>query len=258
MNKYIKIGIILGIYLLIMLIVFFNIDRKGKDKNKDTKKITYNKQYIIFDNYLLLEKNGDKYSELPFESGDYLKKKFYTFINDSYSGEYYYRNINSDIYLFDDENNSIDYTGEVMLNTFSKKMSTCKLSKKNLNSSDESIAIKVLKKYNIDDAFDINNSNFIKYECDIDNDGNLENIYILNGEIEFLLPKFSMIFYTKNNVINPISVFNDGSYNQTIMKIADIDNDNKMEILTTKTNSSTYCYQLFNISKNKVKRLMGC
>lgn len=258
MNKYLKIGLFFAIYLVIMLVAFLIINNKKNTNDNNNSNNVQKSQYIIFDNYLLIKKVGDTYSQISFENGNYLKEKFYVFENSKYIGQYYYRNMDSDTYLFNDNNESINYKGSLILNNYTDNMLICNLNKQNLTSNDSNYANLSLKKLNINEEFSINDFDLVKYNCDINDDSKLESIYVLNKKTEEVVPEISIIFYIENNNINIISSYNDYTYNQSLVSVVDIDNDNNLEFITTKTNSSTYCFKISKVVDDKIKILKDC
>lgn len=256
MNKFIKIGIFIGIYLISMILIFGIKKDNNSIDNKERK-------YIIFDNYLILNYSDNKITQSNFDDNDYIKGKFYSYVNGNYIGNYYYRNINADIYLFDDENKSIKFDGNLVVNNYDKEMKIIDLKELPINSNDEIYATNVLNKYNLLSKYNKNVMNLKKYEIDLDNDSLNETLYLLNAKMNEqyldLNTKFSFLYYEKNGKIKYIDKYLDNSYALNITNILDIDKNGNLEIVGTKSNSSYFCYQIYTVNKKgEVKKHLDC
>lgn len=263
LKKYIIITIIIVSYIMIVICGYLLTKKSDNKKNNIDNTIEEKKsKYLIFDNYLILNLNEKYIIEDSFDNKKYMNYKFYTFVNGIYFGEYYYRNIDSEVYLFKDNNESVKYKGALIANNYDKNMKIINLNNDKINENDLFYADKVLKE-NIDqNNYSMDNISLVKYRLDIDNDNEFENLYSLNEEENIdsidLNTNFSFIYYIKNNKINYlIKNINDG-YNTQIVSVLDFNLNGKIDVLYIKSKSKNHCYGINEISNNKINKLYDC
>lgn len=233
--KIILVFIILVIILLIGGFAYFH------NQNKPL--------YLVFKDYGAFKYEDDKWYNLEIANDKIFDKKFTVFIDNEKKGKYEIRYFSDRWYYFDDNRDSIDFTGDLFAYYGDKDISVTNLEKQKLNIGDLEYLNKVLKKENIEvnnvDNYRINE----KVILDIDADEKEETIYAVsnadvmenNGKV------FSCVFYVKDNKVytlklniyensketyylysinNLFQMENNGKYFLSIVQFSDMTNEN--------------------------------
>ena len=247
MKKYIIIVGILLIYLVAVLFIFGEKKSSKSTKKNDNK---VDEKYILFNDDIVFQKKENNF--ITINNKKYLEKKYYTFSDGKYIGNYYYRYNDFKGYLYDDDYNPVNYDGKLVLNNYDKNMKICDLNEKEIDKKDIEITNKILKKYNIN--YDENNMSLIKYNCDINNDNNIDSIYSLSTEYRYGNDPISLVFMNVNDKNIDLSSTTDA----VLLEILDIDGDDKLEIITTEIYNQRSCYRILKYQNNNIKILKEC
>ena len=257
-KKYIIVFIGLVFYLIIMFLIF------GDSKNKKNGKVNY----ILFANNQIWEYTNSEILNVPNVVEIIGKNKFNIYENGTYKGNFNLGLYESKMYLFDDNNNSYKYDGELMGFTDNNKHKVANLINQTLDENDTTIIKRVFNNNNLNYQY-INLNNVKKYIFDIDNDSKNEIIYNISNmfDEEKEGKGYSLIFVNDNGKINELIKdikSNEESllkgYGYYINNIADINNDKKSEFIIAKSKygSSNLCYMLIESVKNKYKIAKKC
>ncbi len=230
------------IVLLIILVVFFVLMYTliGKDSIENRKK----EATILVGDGTTWEYSNNRWVNLKLESSieKYNWKKFKVFLDNEYKDDYLVWH-DDKWYLFDDNKVAQNYTENFLgINS-------------NYDIKTKSFEVKDIENYNyVEDVFnknDITSSTELTVnthtEVDLDNDGQVEDIYIVSNvfPIDFEPSQvFSFVFVVKNNKIYNLykSIEKYEGTNGTkpyINSIIDVDDDGDYEILLTCAKYST-------------------
>ena len=183
-KKYFIFGIIIVVYLV--LTVTFLIIKNSNDKN--------NEKYLIIDQYGLFMKKNNKWSTFTKKNSDYYMFKNYDiFDGQTYLGNYTLQ-YNDRWYLWDDNNNSIQYDDKILAYRGNEQMKLKVLENVELNSGDNEIINSALKKISVNGYSNLSKSK--KYQLDLDGDNNYEYVYEISILDSFNEPDkyFSIVF----------------------------------------------------------------
>lgn len=257
-KKYIIVFIGLVFYLIIMFLIF------GDSKNKKNGKVNY----ILFANNQIWEYTNSEILNVPNVVEIIGKNKFNIYDNGTYKGYFNLGLYESKIYLFDDDDNSYKYDGELMGFTDNNKHKVVNLLSQQLDDNDTLFIQKEFNKNNLEYQY-INLNNVNKYVADIDNDGENEIIYNISNMLdeEKQGKGYSLIFINDSDKIyelikdiksNQKSLL-DG-YGYYMNNIADLNGDGKLDFIIAKSEygSSNLCYMLIESVKNKYKITKKC
>lgn len=251
MKKYIIIGIIVLVYLLTCFLLFGFDNKKNNIKKENNNKKTVEKvKYIIFHDSIVLKK--DKNNFIKVNDNDYNKEKFYTFENGKYLGKYYYRVVESKKYLYDDDYNPVNFNGKLILNNYDDSMSICNMNEQQVDVNDISIANKILDQYNKE--YNSSNMKIKKYNCDIDNNNVMDNIYSLEIEDDYLDGYYSISYININNKTINLSSTTD----TVLLEMLDVDSDGILEIIVIELYNNKSCYKVLKYDKDNFKNLTNC
>lgn len=257
-KKYIIVFICLAFYLIIMFLVF------GDSKNKKNGK----PNYILFANDQIWEYNNSEFSNTSNIVEIIGENKFHIYENGTYIGNFNLGLYESKMYLFDDNNNSYKYNGELMGFTDNNKHKVADLVNQALDENDTNIIKKEFNNNNLNYQY-INLDNVKKYVFDIDDDNQNEIIYNISNMFDEEKEEkgYSLIFINDNGKIYELIKdikSNDESllkgYGYYLNNIADINNDKKSEFIVAKSEygSSRLCYLLIQKIKHKYEITKNC
>lgn len=239
----IKVGILFLIIIMAALIYVFFIKhgQKGSD------------QYLIVDNYLILEKNNDKWNQIQ-EYNDELSKKTYNITDgiNSYNNITMQYSQNRNWYFFDKDYNQIQMPKfRVATRNISVKLADYK--KENVdNITDDVFINEVFNSYSVTNRETYRAS---KVTYDFDQDGIEETIYTLGNNtlesVDYVIRGF--LFVVKNDKVTMLKQIKNGPF--CVMEILDLDNDGKYEMIVSEKvlNMPTFdsCYLIYNLEGNK-------
>lgn len=253
--------IFLVVLLLYLGIVFFLF---GDDYKRKTKQ---DDEYIYFSYDHLWKYDGIEFQDVSDKANIYGEKKFYTYENGNYKGKYNFGLYEDELYLFDDQNNNIDYNGELL--SFSKQKHTVyPLENQQLLPSDYDLIKDYFQKHRLDYS-SLNVENVVKYLLDIDQDNQLEEIYNISNMLDEEKKEkgYSLIFIHDRGKIYELikeirsneKSLSDG-YSYSINNIADLDNDKKADFIIAKSNygSPQICYLLIQKIKEQYQITKTC
>lgn len=231
MKKYIIVLCIVFAYIGITLLVSNGI------KQEKTEKF----EYIVFDDNTIWKFNNKKMINVLEKQNVLANKKFFVYTDGNYFGKYNIGNYENDIYLLDDDNNSIKYNGIIFASTQSKKLKLLNMNDKQMIEDKDITFLKNLLK---DDTININQNNLKKYLFDIDNDGIIEEICSFSNMFseENVENRISIIYVIDNDKSKTIIMnkqtkknsFGNG-YEYSINQIGDINNDGNIDIVLMKS-----------------------
>ncbi len=225
-KKYLFVFIIIIVFSVAVFILY------GFDSSKNKKM----DPTIIIDNDAIFKFNGVRWVELNDNEIDSLSwKKYKVYTDSAYFGKYYLVNQNK-WYLFDDNNNAVNYEGSFIALDNSHKYKVINIKQNDI--TDTSYVEKVLTENNINTDISISSSSVIA--VDIDNDGKNEYIYTISNRFSEKKKEekyFGFIFMVKNNKVYYIysnSSKEDDIYDGCmpyVNSIIDVDNNNKYEYI---------------------------
>ena len=248
-----KIVMFVGIFILIIVIVVIVINVFWNKKSN---------QFLIIDGTLILEKQGNKWSQLTDLNDDVLKAT-YTIDNGETSHENVKLNYNNNKWYYmdqnyhdiDDNNFRIAYSNmdKIKLGSFTSQYG-----------SDEDINLidQVLSKQNIE-----NYQSFLpntrKTIVDLDNDGTNEIIYTTtNISLSYDGKKqMAALFLVKEGEVKQVIDINEKNP-YWVTEILDLNNDQKYEVIINKGDidlrTFNSCYQIYEMENNKLKLQQDC
>ncbi len=246
MKKNNKIILILIILILVIIGIFvFYI-------NKNKKAI-----YLIFNDSGAFKYEDKEWATFDKEENAIFDDKFNIFINNENKGKYEIRYVNDKWYFFNEDRDSIDFSGDLFAYHSKENISLANIKKQELNNQDISYLNKVLKKENLEvnslNGYRINE----KVSLDIDGDDKEETIYaVSNADIMENNGKvFSCVYYVKNNKVYTLrlDVYDNNAdeyYLYTINNLFKMENNGKYYLSITQfsdmtsENNGTYLYGL--------------
>lgn len=221
------------IIIIALSAIFFII--YGMDSNKKQKM----DPTIIIDNDAVFRKVGSRWIKLDkSEDLDSISwNKFNIYTDTKYFGKYYI--VNQDKwYLFDNDNNAVNYEGSFIGIDTDHNYKVINIIQNDI--TDYSYVEKALSENEINTDIELSSSNVIS--LDIDNNGKNEYIYTITNRFSEKKENekyFGLIFMVKNNRIYPIyknSSKEDDIYDGCkpyVNSILDIDQDNKYEVIVS-------------------------
>lgn len=248
--KYVII-ILLVIAYGIGCLIFFSKEAEKKNSLEDV--------YVVFD-----ENHRFSYRNQKINTNvNWLQvlgtKKFYSYSDGQYLGKYTLSFYQNQTYLFDRNNDSIDYSGDLFMYSASKKLDVVDTKIITINDTMKTYLTELLKDSNLMIPDDKYLNPVQEISVDLDNDGKMEMLYAINSIVNDQLGKtFSFVFYVKDGVIHRI--VSDIAANEdrkkmhyyTIGQVMDLDYDGVKEIILRSTRYMTAPVQQYMVYvKNK-------
>lgn len=221
--------IIMIVIVFLSLLFFFTIGRKLIKNSKIN-------DMIIVGNDAVFKKDGNKWRNVPFKDiSKYNWKQYYTYIDNSYFGQYYLYN-SEKWYLFEDKNKALNYEGDLLALSGNIKYKVVNFTLHDIE--DTTYVKQVLKDHHLDENSTLTSSSYV--DIDINNDGNKERIYTISNQFpleDVGNTYFSFIFMIDHNRIiylyekvkeevDPYS-----GCKPYINNIIDVDEDDRYEII---------------------------
>lgn len=185
-------------------------------------------------------------------------KKFYTYSDGTYLGKYNLMQYNTQIYVFDDANDAVDYSGMLFAYSAPKKIDVVNTS---FVSYDENIA--AMLEYLVEGSTLVippaeQLTMLQKISVDLDGDQEDEVVYAINsGGTEDNPQRFSFLSYEDDGEVYRI-ISNTGNVNDSkmmhyynIAQIMDLDGDNKKELIVRDIQYGTAAVERYMIYKQK-------
>lgn len=244
--EYVFVIVCLLLYLLLYLFVF---PKKKNNENK-TEPI-----YIVLNAEQKFAYHNGKLESSADWNEILGTKKFYSYSDGNYLGEYKLMIYNTALYLFDDNNNSIDYDGTLFTYSSPKKL---ELVNTRYINADEEIG-EVLRTLAVENNVVVPPIDELqmsqKIPVDLDGDGNLETIYSINYLND--MQSFSFLYYKKDGKLYRIASSVGTKENQnyinfySITQVMDLDDDNKKEIIVRNRKYGTVAVDEYMVYKKK-------
>lgn len=251
------------IIIFTLLIVYFGLafiiykDDINTEPNKDQLFIT-NDVKLIFNDSKIKNLSTD---DIPNNT------KFYVYDNYKYKGKYYIRFFKDNIYLFDDNNNSISLDGDFVGLSSKNKIKLKDYDLINIEDvSSNKYIKKIEKEYNV--AIDNQNSNNRKLSLDFDADNELEDLYFISNMYNVSENEngYSFVYYVDDGkmdvILDNVVKRNEklDAYDYHISNIIDYNNDNKYEIIIAndKFRPQAICYSVFELKDGKFVPIKSC
>lgn len=259
-KRYIILLIMLILYLVVLFVFFY------KEEDKETKNNV--EDYILFANNNFWKYDGERFISVYNKTNVIGKKDFYIYEDGIYKDRYSLGMNENTLYMFDKDNNSIDYNGEILGFTDNKNHKVFPLNTQPINAIDISNLEKVFSTHKI--SIDhLNYDKVLKYELDIDADGDLERIYNVSNmfDEEKIGKGYSLIFLEDSDKIYELISdveLNENSFSKGyayyINNIADLDNDNEIDFIITRSSygSPDICYLLMQKVKKEYRVTKNC
>lgn len=252
-KKYIIIGSILLVYLILMILIFgFGIFKK--------------ELYIIVgENGKIKYEKG--YKNIKKEESALYNWKWYDVYNDKgYAGKYKIRQYNGVWYTYNKNNEYIKVDSPIFAVKSNKKYSVPKYEFQNLNNDDLTELKTIMKDDEIND-FSLLDAQKIVF--DFDDDSEKESLYIVSNYYDDLTSnkKFSIVYYKDNNKISilekdvKLRKESYDSYTYNLGHLIDIKDDKKIELIISKecfNNVCDDCYEMFKLKFGKYKKIKTC
>ncbi len=249
------------IFIIILTVVFFY-------HTKNSKKI-----YLVFNDYGAFKYEDDEWAVFDKEENTIFDHPFKVYINGEDKGDYEIRFFNGKWYYFDEDMDSMNFSGNLFAYNSKQKISLAQVNKNKLNRDDINYLNKVLKKKNLQveniDNYKINE----KVTFDIDQDEKEETIYaVSNADVmQEVENPFSCLFYVKNSKIyilkldvytenddyylytinNLFEVGDNGKYYLSIIQFSDMTNENNGMLLYQLNRNGKYELTISSNEKTK-------
>jgi hypothetical protein len=243
--------------------LFFIFYKPKVEENNSNK--NQNKKYIIFENYLVLEYENNKFVEETFDNKNIIEDKFFIYDNGNYLGNYYYRNFNSEISIYDDDSKPVNFSGTIIANNYDSNMKILNMETLTIDNNDIKLANTVLNDNNVKLNYDEKSSSIVKYNIDLDNNNKIGQLYVLSNMYSENRVDigYSFLYYVIDNKINIIEkdiVKNGYGYMYNISSILDVNSDNKYDILLQKFKfgNGNFCYEIYTKNNEEFKKLKDC
>lgn len=251
-NKNFEVIAIISIVLLTLLFIFiYKIIDISNKKNSYT---------IIFNPYSILECSKWNCMDSSSKLDEYNNKEYEILVNGVSLGKnkVFYNDRNSKLYVFDKDmkniydgiDNILIYNGNINISQYNYELN-------------EISDYRILKKLKDITKLDISLDQVKYISYDLDNDNSNEIIYIINSGFS-TTPLFNALVYNKNNKYKLIvKEENTDVLKHSILSInnlIDIYNDNKIEIVISKTyyDQIGTCNQIYRLKNNKYKSINKC
>lgn len=249
-KKYIIIGSILVIYVLIMILIF--------GLKKET--ISDNTYLVIGDN-TRWEYKEKKWTNLEIQDDKFDERKFEVYKDQVYQGSYYLQNYNDTWYFFDEFGTSHNLYGELFAYSSPNKIDVINF---NIEIPTIDKINNILKKYDITitDLSELTQNQKISYN--FDNDEELESIYSISNLVigDSELNAFSFVIYEDDNKLYEIIAnIDDVNYIYNISNIIDFNLDSKYEIIIEHQkpmDPTMNCHSMYKLNKGKYELLKSC
>lgn len=246
--------IIIIVIILYLILCFFAL--QSNDESKEEKDLIYivlgaDHKFTYLDGKI--ENGSDRDWNQAFGN-----KKFYTYDDGTYLGQYNLMQYNDQIYVFDDANDAVDYSGMLFAYSAPKKIDTVNTS---FVSYDENIG--AMLEYLVEGSTLVippaeQLSMLQKIPVDLDGDQEDEVVYAINsGGTKDNPQRFSFLSYEDNGEIYRI-ISNTGNVNDSSMmhyysiaQIMDLDGDNKKELIVRDIQYGTAAVERYMIYKQK-------
>ena len=255
-GKYLILVVILAIYFLIFYFIY------GRDSIAKSKK---NGTLIIDNNAIWQVENGNwRNISYASEIEGLSWQEYKVYLSNSYFGTYFLWNSENKWYLFDSEQNPINYDGNMIASNLNYELNFKEFTTREITYYNE--INKVLtenglasdqKEYTVKDLVSI----------DYDGDGIIENFYLLSNVFPLETNPnviFTIVFMEKNSVTYPMysSVENNDGFNGCkpyISAIFDADGDKEYEILLScgKYSENGTMETLYKFEKDSFKILIN-
>lgn len=231
-----KVYIILIIILIIYFVIVYYFVSNNENENK--------KKANIIVNGINAWKYENSTWEYIYEFNEINNKdKYKIYLSNNYIGDYKIIVNNNRIYAFDNNNNSLQYNEPIIAINSNYDIDLKNISYSEYTDEDNNILSKIMSDYSI---YTFRNNKIL---IDLDNDGNIETLYIVNcynsNELVFsgiYLYNGKLLEIVRSDDLNYIS------YN--IESFIDIDNDNNYELLISSTLNNNTSYKIYKEKGN--------
>lgn len=251
-KKYIIIGSIFLVYLVLMIVIFGT----GLFKNEtymilgSDGKIKYDKGYVDMN-------NKDYYS--------YHNQQYDVYDDNGHLGKNKIKFHRGKWYVFDKNDKFVKINGEIFAIKSNKKYSVLEYDIEEFGINDLNILDEILS----ENKLTYNELSLQqKVSVDIDNDGTKENLYAAsNLYVDNTKNLFSLIYYVKDNKINILAkeiVDAKDAYDgkmYTISRLIDLKDNQKVELITKRScysYSCNDCYEIYQLKHGKYEKIKTC
>lgn len=261
---YVILGVLAGVYVGVMLIVY------GRDYQKEQTELKKS-SYILIDNNIRWEYRKGYWYNL--NDKDLVKilneNEFQVFENKRKMGTYHLNNYDETWYFFDSKNNSKQIEGKFFGFSGDKTINVLNREPVEMSSLDEEYYRQILNDNKISYEELKNLSTKQKLVYDLDDDGETETIYAVSNVFSNTIYSdkvFSFVYIIDNQKIqlltSEINEIRDvlSTYSYSIAYIVDINEDRKYELILEgnifRPNSD--CYKMFQEIRGNYKMIKAC
>ncbi len=245
-NKIIINSIIIIFIGLICSIIIF-----GLTKDRSVR-------YLMIGDYLLWQKENNKWKQLNEIPEDFFKKEFTLYHGKSKNENIIIQNQNNNWYYFDKNYNQLNYEDFIGI-TYNLDVSFPNYKIEIADEMDSEYIEKALQKTKAN-----NNGNYYTYkvELDFNNDGKTETLYTTtNYVLDVVNYNFKSLFYMVNEN-GKVQIIEENEMPYSFISVIDIDNDQHYEVIMGYNikNLPTLdsCYKLYEIKDDKWELKQDC
>lgn len=243
--------VILLIVLYLVLYIFSNDFQTNQKKVKEPIYVVINaKHQFTYQNEKVV--SSLDWNEI------YGTKKFYSYSDGIYLGQYSLMKYETGLYLFDENNNSVDYNGTLFTYSSPQKIETVNTNFVSLDAEIRGVVSEVARENNLVMPSDEQLTSLQKINVDLDGNGDLETIYSASSfESKTNPQQFSFVYYKDDGKLNKI-VFNSSNDNNemyyfSMTQAMDLDNDNQKELIIQRLKYQTIAVDDYMLYKYKGK-----
>ena len=252
-KKYIIIGSILFVYLVLMVLVF-------------NLKLFKNQTYIMVGNNGKIKYDSGYVDMDKSDAYLYNWQWYHVYDDNKYLGKYKIRNYNDRWYAYDKANNYVKTSASFLAIKSNRKYSVPQYKVEELGEADLSLLDKILKENGIREYETLYQNQ--KIVMDFDGDDENEQLYNVSNLYESNDSKFfSLLYYVDNDKVRILikkitdkdNAFD--AYNYTIQNLIDLKDNQKIELIIQRSCyslSCNDCYEIYQLKFGKYKKIKGC
>lgn len=242
-------GIAILLIILYLFLYIFSTSIKKSDK-KGEEPI-----YIVINTKHQFAYQNGKVSNAVDWNQIYGTKKFYSYNDSTYLGQYKLMQYDTALYLFDDNQNSVEYDGELFTYSSPQKIETVNSNFVSLDNEIKLVLNELIQKNNLVMPAENNLAFLQKIPVDLDGNGDNEIIYAISSYPDVQsLQAFSFLYYEDNGklyeLLSNSTLTTDNVNYYSITQAMDLDNDKKKELIVRRIKYQTAAVEDYMILKD--------